>query len=121
MPNIAGIVGAIISAYARTMAMFIAGFCVGGFGFGTQGLFLAVASEVLPRKYRSWANAANAFGSIFALSVGGYFVSKPGVFRTYLYICAAIYAAALSIIIVFYHPAPRDVQITLTFKQNLVL
>lgn len=123
IPNIGGIIGAIISARATTMGMFIAGFCVGGFGFGSQGLFLAVVSEVLPRKYRSWgqaaANAANALGSIFALSVGGYFVSKPEGFRTYLYICAAIYAAAVLMVIIFYNPAPRELQITLTFQQKV--
>jgi hypothetical protein len=45
IPNIGGMAAAIISARATTMGMFIAGFCVGGFGFGSQGLFLAVVSK----------------------------------------------------------------------------
>ena len=58
IPNIGGVVGAIVSARASSMGMYIAGFCLGGVGFGTQGIILAVISEVLPRKFRSWAQAA---------------------------------------------------------------
>lgn len=105
------------------MGMYIAGFCVGGLGFGSQGLFLAVISEVLPRKYRSWvqaaANAANALGSIFALSVGGYLVSKPNGWRTYLYISAGIYAVAVMLVALLYNPVPRELQLALNFRQKV--
>ena len=106
------------------MGMYIAGFCVGGLGFGSQGLFLAVVSEVLPREMRSWgqagANFVNAFGSIFALSLGGYLVeaNREG-FRTYLYITAGIYALSVALVALLYDPPPRELQITLTFKQKI--
>lgn len=106
------------------MGMYIAGFCVGGLGFGSQGLFLAVVSEVLPRELRPWsqagANFVNAFGSIFALSVGGYLVqSGPEGFRTYLYITAGIYAASVALVAFLYNPPPRELQIALSLKEKI--
>ncbi|KAK5048187.1 hypothetical protein LTR84_005857 [Exophiala bonariae] len=124
IPNIGGIIGCIISARATSMGMYIAGFCVGGLGFGSQGLFLAVVSEVLPRELRPWsqagANFVNAFGSIFALSVGGYLVQAgPEGFRTYLYITAGIYAASVGLVTVLYNPPPRNLQTALSFKEKI--
>ena len=88
IPNIGSVVGCIISGKATSMGMYIAGFAVGSVGLASQGIILAVVSEVLPRKVRSWAqasaNVANALGSIFALGLGGYLVqSRPGGFRTF--------------------------------------
>lgn len=106
------------------MGMYIAGFCVGGFGFGSQGLFLAVVSEVLPRELRSWSQAAanfvNAFGSIFALTVGGYLVqSGPEGFRTYLYITAGIYTVSVLLVTWLYNPPPRELQVALSFREKI--
>ena len=105
------------------MGMYIAGFCVGGIGFGAQGLILAVISEVLPRKFRSWAQASanimNALGSIFALTIGGYLVqSRPDGFRIYFYICAGIYAVAVLLVAVLYRPPLRELQ-SLSFKDKV--
>jgi hypothetical protein len=116
-------VGAIISARATSMGMYIAGFCVGGIGFGAQGLILAVVSEVLPRKFRSWAQASanfmNALGSIFALTIGGYLVqSRPDGFRIYFYICAGIYAVAVVLVTLLYKPPPRELQY-LSFREKV--
>jgi MFS family permease len=118
-----GVAGCIISARATSMGMYIAGFCVGGLGFGSQGLFLAVVSEVLPRGMRSWsqagANFVNAFGSIFALSLGGYLVQTgPEGFRTYLYITAGVYAASVLLVVLLYNPPPRELQVALAFKEK---
>ncbi|EXJ75906.1 uncharacterized protein A1O5_00414 [Cladophialophora psammophila CBS 110553] len=123
IPNVGGIFGAIISARATSMGMYIAGFCVGGIGFGAQGLILAVISEVLPRKFRSWAQASanimNALGSIFALTIGGYLVqSRPDGFRIYFYICAGIYAVAVLLVVLLYRPPPRELQ-SLSFKDKV--
>lgn len=123
IPNIGGIVGAIISARATSMGMYIAGFCVGGIGFGAQGLILAVISEVLPRKFRSWAQAAanimNALGSIFALTIGGYLVgSRSDGFRIYFYICAGIYAVAVLLVALLYNPPARELQ-ALSFREKV--
>lgn len=106
------------------MGMYIAGFCVGGIGFGSQGLFLAVVSEVLPRELRSWAQAGanfvNASGSIVALSLGGYLVTTgPDGFRNYLYITAGIYGLAVVLVAILYNPPPRELQINLTFDEKI--
>ncbi|KAK6383729.1 hypothetical protein LTS17_003021 [Exophiala oligosperma] len=105
------------------MGMYIAGFCVGGIGFGAQGLILAVISEVLPRRFRSWAQASanimNALGSIFALTVGGYLVqSRVGGFRIYFYICAGIYAVSVLLVFLLYNPPPRELQ-SLSFREKV--
>lgn len=105
------------------MGVYIAGFCVGGIAFGAQGLILAVVSEVLPRKFRSWAqasaNVVNALGSIFALTIGGYLVqSRQDGFRIYFYICAGIYAVAVILVILLYNPPPRQLQ-ALAFKEKV--
>lgn len=105
------------------MGMYIAGFCVGGIGFGAQGLILAVVSEVLPRKSRSWAQASanimNSLGSIFALTLGGYLVqSRPDGFRIYFYICAGIYAVSVLLVALFYNPPPRELQ-SLSFMEKV--
>jgi hypothetical protein len=105
------------------MGMYIAGFCVGGIGFGAQGLILAVISEVLPRRFRSWAQASanimNAIGSIFALTVGGYLVgSRDGGWRIYFYICAGIYAVAVVLVFLLYNPPTRELQY-LSFREKV--
>lgn len=119
-----GIIGSIVVARASSMQMAIAGFVLGGASFGAQPLVHAVASETMPRKYRSFAqgacNAAIAFGSIFSLLVGGALTNNnPAGFRTYWYICAAIYALSTILLATLYNPPPRELQLALTFKEKI--
>ncbi|KAK5406884.1 hypothetical protein LTR06_008379 [Exophiala xenobiotica] len=105
------------------MGMFVAGFAVIGIGFGTQGLIVAVISEVLPRKYRSWAQASvniiNAVASIFAVTIGGYLVqSRTDGFRIYFYMCAGINALAIVLVALLYNPPMRQLQ-SLTTREKL--
>jgi MFS family permease len=53
-----GAIGAIVIARASSMGMIIAGFSIIGIAFSVQPLLHAVASEVLPRRLRSWAQAS---------------------------------------------------------------
>lgn len=104
--------------------MIIGGFCLGGIAFGSQALFMTVASEVLPRKYRSWgqaaANASVALGSIFSLCVGGYLTrSDPAGFRTYFWIVAGIFGASTILCALLYKSAPRELEVILTTRQKL--
>ena len=124
VPNILGVVGCIIISRAQTFGTVIAGFGIGGTSFATQSLFATVVSEVLPRKYRSYGQAANnlaaALGSIFALTVGGRLTrSNPEGFRTYFYIVAGLYAAGSIACAFLYNPEPRELQISLTFRQKI--
>jgi MFS family permease len=82
-----------------------------------------VISEVLPRKFRSWAQASanimNALGSIFALTVGGYLIqSRPDGFRIYFYLCAGVYAVAVVLVALLYNPPARDLQ-SLSFEEKV--
>src|SRR6266536_2504075 len=57
-----GCVGCIIVSRATSMNMAIAGEVVAGLAYGSQPLLYAVASEILPRRYRALAQAGiNAF------------------------------------------------------------
>lgn len=115
----AGVVGAIIVARASSMAMAIAGFTVLGISFGVQPLLHAVAAEVLPRRWRPYAQAAtlsgSSMGSVTGLLVGAalnrnYDPASSG-FRYYFYMTMAVYAVATLLCVAVYHPRPTPKQI----------
>ena len=110
-----GFVGCIIVGRATSMPMAIAGYTVGGISFGAQPLLHAVVSEVIPRKYRAWAqasvNVSVSLGALFGLIIGGLLVrNNHAGFRTFSYISAGIYAASAISCAVLYHPPPRETQ-----------
>ncbi|KAK6404295.1 hypothetical protein LTR95_018877, partial [Oleoguttula sp. CCFEE 5521] len=120
-----GCIGAIIVSRANNVGQVIAGFTVGGICYGAQPLLHAVTSEVLPRKYRAWAqasvNVSASFGAIYALLVGGALTrnQRPENFRTYWYTAAGIYAVAALIVAVLYRPPLRELQVSLTTGEKL--
>ena len=105
--------------------MAITGFTITGLSYGAQPLLHAVVSEVLPRKYRPYAqssvNVSASLGAIFALLVGGVLTRNQNAagFRVYWYITAAIYAATTVACAVLYNPPLRELQITLTAREKL--
>jgi MFS family permease len=122
--GVSGFVGCILISRATTFNMAIAGFCLGGVSGGTSPLMHAVTSEVLPRKYRSWAqaivNGTIALGCIFALLLGGALTSpNPAGFRTFFYACAGVFAFAAIAPAVLYNPPPRELQLRLTFGEKI--
>ncbi|KAK1496159.1 PEP5 [Colletotrichum tamarilloi] len=105
-----GVVGSIVVARASTMGMAIAGFTITGCSYGAQPLLHAVASEVLPRRYRPWAQAADnlsaAMGGLVALLAGGALTrngNAAGV-RNYWYMATAIYFVATALVLTLYNP-----------------
>ena len=83
-----------------------------------------VASEVLPRKHRSWAqatvNASVGLGSIFSLCVGGSLTRyNPAGFRTYFAICAGVYAFSALACTFLYNSPPTKLQLELSLGQKL--
>jgi MFS family permease len=58
VPTLFGAVGSVFVSRASSMSMIIAGFTLIGVSFGAQSLLHTVASEVLPRRWRSWGQAA---------------------------------------------------------------
>ncbi|KAK6387627.1 hypothetical protein LTS17_000896 [Exophiala oligosperma] len=124
VPTFVGFIGSIVVAKASTMQMAIVGFALGGVAFGPQPLLHAVASEVMPRKYRSYAQAALntsiSIGSMLSLVIGGALTeNNPAGFRTYWYICAGIFVVSTVLLATLYNPAPRDLQVLLTLSQKL--
>lgn len=113
-----------IIARASSFNMIIGGCVVAGIAFGTQALFVAVSSEVLPRKYRTWgqagANTAVALGAIFSLCVAGYLTRRdPNGFRTYFYITAGIYAFSTISCGLLYISPPRELERVYNTRQKL--
>lgn len=118
-----GFVGCIILASAHSMAVAILGATIGSIGGGTQSLVHAIASEVLPRRYRMAGQAAlntgSALGGLVGLLAGGAFTKgNPNGFRAFFYLMAGIYAAATIICFIFYTPPPRELQMSLTSKEK---
>lgn len=107
------------------MNMAIAGEVVAGISYGAQPLLHAVASEVLPRRYRPFAQAADnvaaALGGLVALLVGGAMTrnGNHAGFRNYWYFSTAVYAVATLLCVVLYNPPPRPSQIGLTNMEKL--
>ena len=84
----ASCIGCIVVSRADTIGMAIAGQAVSALSQGCQPTIHAIASEILPRKYRPLAqssiNLAAALGGALGLLIGGAFtVNNPNGFRTY--------------------------------------
>lgn len=94
------------------MEMAIGGEIVAGLSFGAQPLVHAVASEVLPRRYRPLAQAADnvaaAAAGFVALLVGGAMTRhSPEGFRNYWYMTMVVYGLATVLCITLYTPPRR--------------
>lgn len=107
--------------------MCIAGFTIIGIAFGAQPLLHTVTSEVLPRRWRGYGQAAdmvsNSTGSIFGLLAGGALnrTNDPAAdgFRVYFYIAMAIYIIAAGICFFVYNPPQRELQRMLSHREKL--
>lgn len=122
-----GAVGSIVVARAATMNVAIAGFCIIGIAFGTQPLLHVVTSEVLPRRWRAWGQAAdmlsNSLGSILGLYVGAA-LNRSGDpasdgFRYYYYMTMAIFLIASVLTALVYNPPPLPSQTGFTTAEKL--
>ncbi|KIX94538.1 uncharacterized protein Z520_09584 [Fonsecaea multimorphosa CBS 102226] len=118
-----GGIGSIIVSRATSFGMALAGFAIGGLSCVTQPLLHAVVSEVLPRKFRSWAqaaaNIAAGLGAIYALLVGGALTANnPQHFRIYFYTAAGLYLAVSAACVLLYNPPSREAQ-TISLSEKL--
>ncbi|KAI0128994.1 major facilitator superfamily domain-containing protein [Xylariales sp. AK1849] len=115
-----GVVGSIIVARATDMNMAIAGFCILGVAFGAQGLVHAVAGEVLPRRWRSWGQAAAMISTALGLALGliaaGALNRKGDAngFRNFYYITAGLFGLSAILCLVAYRPPPTKQQLEAT-------
>ncbi len=120
-----GAVGGVVVARASSMGMAITGFTIIGTAFGAQPLLHTVASEVLPRRWRSWAQAAVMFANALALSsglvVGGALNrhENPDGYRNHFYIATGLFAAAAVICLFAYRPLPTKLQTEYSFNEKM--
>ncbi|KAH6854698.1 major facilitator superfamily domain-containing protein [Chaetomium sp. MPI-CAGE-AT-0009] len=125
--TLAGAVGSVVISRASSLNMVIAGFCLIGTAFGTQPLLHVVASEVLPRRWRGWAQACplmfSTLGSLVGLFVGAALnrTSSPNSdgFRYYFYMAMACYLLAAIACALVYNPPPLPGQLALTQREKL--
>lgn len=119
-----GVIGSIITSRADRMGTAIVGTCFCGFAYSAQPLSLAVASEILPRRFRTMVqagvNISIALGGIIGLLGGSGMVEhyKYG-FRYFWYMCAGLLAVSSLLLLLFYWPPPTPLQKSLTQKQKL--
>ncbi|KAK0730238.1 major facilitator superfamily domain-containing protein [Lasiosphaeris hirsuta] len=122
-----GAVGSVVVARATSMNMAIAGFSIIGIAFGTQPLLHVVTSEVLPRRWRGWGQAAdmisNAVGSVLGLYVGAALnrTSDPASdgFRYYYYMTMACFLVAAVLCAAVYNPPAMPFQTQFTTAEKL--
>ena len=120
-----GFVGSLVLSRSNSIGMALAGIALTGVSYGAQPLALAVPSEVLPRKYRSYAqagaNIAASIGLISTLYIGGALMRNGhhAGFRILAYIMAGIYAFSTIVVFLLYNPPPRKLQVELTLAEKL--
>lgn len=113
---LAGFAGCLIVARANSIGVVILGQAIAGFNQSCQGLAHTIISEILPRKYRPYAQAAIHIGggiaAPVALYTGGAMCrhSASG-FRNYWYFTAAQFLVIGCIITLFYKPPARELQL----------
>ncbi|KAK3395326.1 major facilitator superfamily domain-containing protein [Sordaria brevicollis] len=124
---VGGGVGSVVVSRANSMPVAILGFTIIGVGFCPQPLLHVVTSEVLPRRWRAWGQAAdmasNALGAAVGLYVGGALnrsndPASEG-FRYYFLMSMAIYVIAAVLCWVVYNPPLRPLQTELSTGQKL--
>ncbi|KAF4456210.1 hypothetical protein FALBO_15469 [Fusarium albosuccineum] len=118
------IIGSILIARAVSMTMAIVGALLVGVGSGSTSLLYAVASEIMPRRYRSIAqagvNVANSFGGILTLLVGFACIKKSDEgFRVVWYIGTGLFAVNFLAILFLFKPPKQPLEVSLTVRQKL--
>ena len=122
--TVAGFVGCLIASRADSFGAVIAGQSIACLALGAQPLVHAIASEIIPRKYRSLGqtavNLASATGGATGIMVGGALVRhNPAGFRVYFYITAGLYGVMALVIAWLYNPPPRALQVEHSQRQKL--
>jgi MFS family permease len=121
--SVFGLVGAIIFARANSIGQVVAGQTISSVFFVSQPILIAVASEILPRKWRPAAqaglNAAGGVGGVVAF-LGGQALIDMGVdgWRNIWYVVTALMGFSGLVIAVLYWPPPMPLQKTLTTSEK---
>lgn len=119
-----GFIGCLLASRAKTFGVIMGGQGIACLALGAQPLVHAIASEIVPRKYRSLAqtavNIASATGGIVGIMMGGALVRyTPQGFRVYFYIASGMYGIIALVTVWLYNPPPRALQLELSQRQKL--
>ncbi|GAM37349.1 hypothetical protein TCE0_023f07197 [Talaromyces pinophilus] len=120
-----GCIGSIVVSRANSPSSILAGFVISGIGFGAQPLIATISSEVLPRRWRPFAQgffcSAGALSAVVSLLFGGALVRDGSHerFRIYYYVCGGVFALSALLSTLLYNPPPRNFQIELKFNEKI--
>lgn len=107
------------------MAMALGGQVLSGIASASQPLVHAIPSEVIPRKYRAFAQAgvtiSIALASVIVLLAGGALTrnGNHAGFRTLFYINAGLFGIGALAVALLYNPPLREMQTAYTQRQKL--
>lgn len=114
-----GVIGSIVVSRANSFNVVIIGFTITGIANGAQALVHVVTSEVLPRRWRGYAQAsdmiATALGAITGLLAAGGLNRRSSPvsegFRTFYYIAAGIFFVSCVLCVFAYNPPMTEKQL----------
>ncbi|KAB5511604.1 major facilitator superfamily domain-containing protein [Coniochaeta sp. 2T2.1] len=109
IPPLVAAMGAILSARATSMGMLIGGSVLWGVTLTTAPVLRAIATEIMPLKYRVYTNAS-AFaagaigGTVGSLAAGALVNASPSGWRNIFWVHLALHLTASASILGFYNP-----------------
>lgn len=118
------VVGSIIVSRATNIDMALAGNALASISTSAQPLLFAVASEILPRRWRPAAQGGVtgifAVAAIIGLLMGSALTkSNPSGWRIVWYFNTGCFAFTTLILLFLYNPPPRAEQINFTLREKL--
>lgn len=119
-----GFAGCMVVSRATSMRIAIAGEILAAFGYSSQALLNAIASEILPRRLRPAAQGGlgitSGLAAAFSLLFGFHVVSTSADgWRVYWYVTGGLMLVAAILFLVAYRPPPRALQRSLTTAAKL--
>ncbi|BGP22732.1 MFS transporter, siderochrome-iron transporter [Rhodotorula toruloides] len=120
-----GAVGGIVTSTSHLHQVALLGAVFTGIGFATQGLYVAVCSEVMPRsqrpKVQAILNVIGSSGGAFGIAAGGLYVKYNVVgagWRMIYATLAIVYGLACMTILFCYRPLQRRPDVSAVFHQR---
>ncbi|BGP55794.1 hypothetical protein JCM8202v2_003401 [Rhodotorula sphaerocarpa] len=120
-----GALGGIVTATSHHPQVALLGAVFTGFGFGVQGVYVAVVSEVLPRALRPLAqtifNIASSTGGVMGIAAGGLYIKYDVVgagWRMIYGTLAILYGLSCLTILFLYRPAQKRPDVSAVFHNH---
>ncbi|KAG0655831.1 hypothetical protein C6P46_000683 [Rhodotorula mucilaginosa] len=120
-----GAIGAIVTATSHHAYVALIGAVITGFGFASQGLYVATASETFPRNKRPMMqaifNISSSLGGVMGLVAGGLYIKHNVLgagWRMIYATLAIVYGLACLVIFVFYRPAQKRPDVSAVFRHH---